>query len=180
MITLITGGVRSGKSRYALELAMQHSGPKCFMATAEAFDEEMKERIQKHQTERGPEWTTVEAPLHLAAALRQHESSYQFMVVDCLTLWINNLLHYQTSKGLDIETEIRQLEDALKDAPIPVAIVTNEVGLGIMPESPLSRRCADLLGSLNQRMARLADHVILMVAGIPMEIKTKVTVTELL
>lgn len=171
MRTLITGGVRSGKSGYALELAKPYSGPKCFMATAETLDEEMKERVRKHQAERGAEWITVEVPLHLGEALRQKNSAVHFIVIDCLTLWVNNLLHYQTSKGLDIETEIQRFEKALQETQIPAAIVTNEVGLGIMPDNPLARRYADLLGGLNQRIARLCDQVIFMVAGIPMPIK---------
>lgn len=172
MLTLLTGGIRSGKSRYALELAQREAGthPKGLIATAEALDEEMKKRIANHRLERGAEWSTSEVPLHLGAALSK-KSPYHFVVVDCLTLWVNNLLHYQTSKGLDIEAEIHQLEEALRHLEIPAAIVTNEVGLGVIPDNPLPRRYADLLGGLNQRIAHLADRVVLMVAGVPMEIK---------
>lgn len=172
MLTLVTGGIRSGKSRYALELAQREATaqPKGFIATAEALDDEMNRRIANHQLERGAEWTTLEVPIHLGAALAQ-KSPYRFVVVDCLTLWANNLLHYQTVKALDIETEIRQFEEALQHLQIPIAVVTNEVGLGVIPENPLSRRYVDLLGGLNQRIARLADRVIFMVSGIPTEIK---------
>ena len=175
MLILITGGVKSGKSRYALEAVRQPADsnldPKCFIATAEAFDEDMKLRIARHQHERGPEWTTLEAPVHLGEILSQKNLSYQCIVIDCLTLWVNNLLHYQSSQGLDIESEIEKFETALKALEIPVVIVTNEVGLGVVSESPLSRRYVDLLGTLNQRIARLADRVIFMVAGTPLEIK---------
>jgi adenosylcobinamide kinase/adenosylcobinamide-phosphate guanylyltransferase len=166
MITLITGGIRSGKSRYALELASQQAGPKCFIATAEALDEDMKLRIARHQQERGAEWTTREVPLYLNEALRQAPPS-QYLVIDCLTLWVSNLLHYQ----LDPEAETRKLEEALKAAEMPVVLVTNEVGLGIIPDNPLARRYADALGRVNQKIAKLAGRVILMVSGIPTEIK---------
>ncbi len=175
MLTLITGGIKSGKSRYALEFAggPANSNPKCFIATAEAFDEEMKRRISRHQKERGPEWTTLEVPIHLGEALCQKNLPYQLIVIDCLTLWVNNLLHYQTSQGLNIDVEIEKFEEALKVIEVPVVLVTNEIGLGVIPENPLSCRYVDLLGGLNQRMARLADRVIFMVAGMPVEIKSK-------
>lgn len=173
MLTLITGGIKSGKSRYALEFVSRdtNSQPKCFIATAQAFDEELKIRIARHKLERGPEWATREAPVHLAGALHEKNSSFSYFIVDCLTLWVNNLLHYQAAEGLDIESEIKQLEDALKKMETPVVIVTNEVGLGVVPDNPLSRRYLDLLGTVNQRIARLADRVVLMVSGIPMELK---------
>ncbi len=173
MLTLITGGIKSGKSRYALELVgpPTNSNPKCFIATAEAFDEDMKRRISRHQEDRGTEWTTLEIPVHLGEALSQKNLPYQLIVIDCLTLWVNNLLHYQASQGLDIEAEIEKFEKALKAIEIPVVVVTNEVGLGVVPEGPLSRRYVDLLGSLNQRIAGFADRVIFMVAGVPLDVK---------
>jgi adenosylcobinamide kinase / adenosylcobinamide-phosphate guanylyltransferase len=175
MLTLITGGIKSGKSRYALDLAAQTAGSqaKCFVATAEPIDAEIKLRIERHQMERGPEWATRETPVYLAAALQDKNSSYHFIVIDCLTLWANNLLHYQNKRGLDIENEIRQFEEALKKINVPVAVVTNEVGLGVVPENPLSRRYIDLLGSLNQRIAKISDRVVFMVSGLPMEIQGK-------
>jgi adenosylcobinamide kinase / adenosylcobinamide-phosphate guanylyltransferase len=175
MLTLITGGVKSGKSRYALDLASRDATAqsKCFIATAESMDEEMRTRIDRHQMERGSDWSTREAPVHVAAALLDRNASYQYFVIDCLTLWVNNLLHYQASQTLDIEQEILQLESALKRVDVPIVIVTNEVGLGVIPENPLSRRYMDLLGSVNQRIARLADRMVLMVSGIPMELKER-------
>lgn len=191
-VTLITGGIRSGKSRYALELARRRfQGPKVFLATAEAFDEEMKGRIANHQleraesndsaiasfrspgrtSERAKEFLTMEEPIHLSHALREAAEGAGFILVDCLTLWVNNLIYHFKADTLRIRNEIRLFVEILESRPASVILVTNEIGSGIIGENPLNRHFADQLGSLNQEIARLSDEVILMVSGIPQAVK---------
>jgi adenosylcobinamide kinase/adenosylcobinamide-phosphate guanylyltransferase len=162
--TLILGGARSGKS--SLALARAEAGPwrPVMIATAEALDAEMAERIARHRAERGPAWRTVEAPLAVAealAALAPDEAA----VVDCLTLWLSNLMH----AGRDAEAETRRLIAALAERE--VILVSNEVGLGIVPETPLGRRFRDAAGRMNQSFAAAADRVLFVAAGLPLVLK---------
>lgn len=168
-VTLVTGGVRSGKSTHALELAL--SFPKrIFIATAIAFDPEMESRIAKHQAERGQTFDTIEEPVHLAEALRTVPPNTDVVLIDCLTIWASNLL-FRFGEDKDWFPQIDSLLDVLSDPPCHLVLVTNEVGMGIVPESPLGRRFRDLAGSINQNVARVATRVVFMVSGIPMQIK---------
>jgi adenosyl cobinamide kinase/adenosyl cobinamide phosphate guanylyltransferase len=164
-ITFVIGGARSGKSRYAESLLAASSPPWAYVATAEAGDEEMAARIEEHRTRRGGNWRTVEAPHDLAAALEACPGIPA--LVDCLTLWLSNLMLAEA----DIEAATARLEAALTAATAPVVLVANEVGLGIVPATPLGRRFRDAQGVLNQRIAAGADKVVLMVAGLPLAIK---------
>jgi adenosylcobinamide kinase/adenosylcobinamide-phosphate guanylyltransferase len=164
-VTFVIGGARSGKSCYAESLAEGFRGRKTYIATAEAFDDEMRERIAKHRQQRGDGWETVEAPLELAAALTACVSG--FVLIDCLTVWLGNLMHH----GLDATAEVTKLTDALKRTRARVVIVSNEVGLGIVPENALARAFRDAQGLANQRIAEVADSVIFMAAGLPMVLK---------
>ena len=166
-ITFVIGGARSGKSRYAEGLLTAFPPPWAYVATAEAGDEEMAARIEEHRTRRGGHWRTVEAPRELAAALEA--CAGMPVLVDCLTLWLSNLMLAEA----DIAAATARLEQALKAATAPVVLVANEVGLGIVPATPLARRFRDAQGVLNQRIAARADTVVLMVAGLPLAIKGK-------
>ena len=167
-ITLVLGGARSGKSRYAegviTALPPAWQRPWTYVATAQAGDAEMAERIAAHRARRGPNWKTVEAPRDLPVALKSAPGP---VLVDCLTLWLSNLMLAEA----DIEAETALLEQALAVAAAPVALVANEVGSGVVPEYPLGRRFRDLQGLLNQRIAARADRVVLVVAGIPLAVK---------
>jgi len=168
-LTLVLGGARSGKSRYAESLISglpsPWQPPWTYVATAEAGDAEMAVRIETHRARRGPNWRTVETPRDLAAAIAA--ASAAPVLVDCLTLWLSNLMLAQA----DIEAETATLERALAKAAAPVVLVANEVGSGIVPDHPLGRRFRDLQGVLNQRIAARADRVVLVVAGLPLALK---------
>jgi adenosyl cobinamide kinase/adenosyl cobinamide phosphate guanylyltransferase len=164
-LTLVLGGARSGKSRCAENLIATLPPPWLYVATAEAGDEEMTARISAHRARRGPDWRTIEAPRHLVAALEKAGTTP--VLVDCLTLWLSNLV----LADIDIEAETAHLEKALAAAAAPVVLVANEVGSGIVPDHPLGRKFRDLQGVLNQRIAARADHVVLMVAGLPLALK---------
>jgi adenosylcobinamide kinase/adenosylcobinamide-phosphate guanylyltransferase len=163
--TLVLGGARSGKSRYAEGLITTLQPPWAYVATAEAGDEEMAERIKAHRARRGAGWRTLEAPRDLAAALAACKNMP--VLIDCLTLWLSNLM----LADADIDAEVERLEKALAAAAAPVVMVANEVGSGIVPDHPLGRRFRDLQGSLNQRIAAGADRVVLMIAGLPLALK---------
>jgi adenosyl cobinamide kinase/adenosyl cobinamide phosphate guanylyltransferase len=165
-LTLVLGGARSGKSRYAESLVAALPPPWIYVATAQAGDAEMAERIAAHRARRGANWRTVEAPCDLAAALTDAEDRLP-VIVDCLTLWLSNRM----LAGADIDAETAQLETALAGRRAPVVLVSNEVGLGIVPDNALARRFRDLQGRLNQRMAARAGRVVLMVAGLPLVVK---------
>ena len=165
-LTLVLGGARSGKSRYAEAAAMATPPPWIYVATAEPFDDEMKARIAEHRGRRGGQWQTVEAPLDLPAAIAAAPPTAT-VLVDCLTLWLNNLMF----KERDIDAETQRLEAALGARQAPAVLVSNEVGSGIVPENAEARRFRDLQGRLNQRIAARADRVVLLVAGLPVVIK---------
>jgi len=164
-LTLVLGGARSGKSRYAESLITALPPPWIYAATAQALDAEMAARIGVHRTRRGAGWTTVEAPRDLAATLTSHGNAP--ILIDCLTLWLSNLMMADAA----IDAEIDRLGEALAEATAPVVLVANEVGSGIVPDNALARRFRDLQGGLNQRIAARADHVVLLVAGLPLTVK---------
>lgn len=163
-ITLVLGGARSGKSAYAERIIAALPPPWLYCATAEARDEEMRERIAHHQERRGDSWRTVEAPLDIAPVL---EAPAGPVLVDCLTLWLTNLM----LAGRDAEAETAKLLCAAKACPAPIVLVSNEVGLGIVPDNALAREFRDRAGRLNQAVAAIANQVVFMAAGIPMVLK---------
>ncbi len=165
-LTLVLGGARSGKSRYAESLIAALPPPWIYVATADAGDGEMADRIALHQARRAKEWQTLEAPDDLAGAVARAESDVP-VLVDCLTLWLSNRM----LAGADLEAETANLETALASRRAPTVLVSNEVGFGIVPDNELARRFRDLQGRLNQRMAARAGRVILMVAGLPLTVK---------
>ena len=168
---LVIGGCRSGKSRYALELATQAAGQnRIFIATCMPGDKEMEERVRRHQKERSQSWTTIEAPLGLAEAVDEHGRQGNVIVVDCLTLWLSNLLP-ENNNPKKIEVHIQRLTQSLEASQCPVFLVSNEVGTGIVPENRLARMFRDIAGFANQSVAACSDMVIWMVAGIPVTIK---------
>lgn len=162
---LITGGVRSGKSAIAEGRTLSFGAPAVYIATAEAWDDEMQSRIATHQARRGSEWVTHAEPLDLIGALAATDG--QPRLVDCLTLWLTNLM----LGGHDWHAAGRALAEALPRQNSPVVLVTNEVGAGIVPENKLAREFRDAAGLLNQWVAAVADEVILAVAGLPMKVK---------
>jgi len=172
LITLVLGGARSGKSRYAERLVEQAAASGTYCATAEPGDNEMAARIAAHRARRreagrGSFWRTVEAPLALAAAIAAEATPSRPLLIDCLTLWLSNLL----LAGKCIEAETGTLVAALREAAGPVVLVANEVGLGLVPETPLGRRFRDEAGRLNQEIAGLADRVVFIAAGLPLILK---------
>jgi adenosylcobinamide kinase / adenosylcobinamide-phosphate guanylyltransferase len=164
MIHLVLGGARSGKSRHAEHLARAHQGRKIYVATAEAFDDEMRERIAFHIAQReGQGWETVEAPLDPAAAL----AGKGLILVDCITVWINNLMHHEKpvrERVFDFIEKARAFKGTL-------IVVSNEVGLGVVPDNQLGRRFRDVAGWANQEIAKAADDVTFMAAGLPLALK---------
>ena len=163
---LVTGGARSGKSRFAEARAMQLGAPLVYIATAQAFDDEMTKRIAEHQDRRGPEWTTVNETLALADALRATDGKGPCLV-DCLTLWLSNLMFAEAS----LEEATAALVQAISARRDPVIFVTNEVGGGIVPENALSRRFRDEAGRLNQIIAEAVDEVYVCISGMPLRLK---------
>jgi adenosylcobinamide kinase/adenosylcobinamide-phosphate guanylyltransferase len=167
LTTLVLGGARSGKSRYAEWLIATYKPPWIYIATAEARDDEMAERIAAHKARREAGWQTVEAPHDLAGALAAAASDAA-VLVDCLTLWLSNVME----GGSDIEAQTTRLEQTLAGRSGPTVLVSNEVGLGIVPDNALARRFRDLQGTLNQRLAAQAQRVVMMVAGVPVTVKS--------
>lgn len=165
-LTFVLGGARSGKSRHAETLVEACPPPWTYIATAQSFDDEMHERILEHRKRRGTDWQTAEAPIELAEALSTVPAGAP-VLIDCLTLWMSNLLLAER----DIEAEILRLVDRLRKPTGPWIVVSNEVGLGIVPDNALARRFRDAAGRLNQLVAAEADNVVFMVAGLPMKVK---------
>lgn len=166
-VDFVLGGARSGKSRLALARAEATRLAPLHLATAAAYDDEMADRIARHKAERGPHWGSVEEQLDLVAALGHTIAPERVVVVDCLTLWLSNLIF----AARDIETEIARLVEALPELSGPVILVSNEVGLGIVPENALARAFRDHQGRLNQRVAAVADRVTFVAAGLPLVLK---------
>jgi adenosylcobinamide kinase/adenosylcobinamide-phosphate guanylyltransferase len=169
-LALICGGAKSGKSRFAQNLAESLPTPRLFVATGEALDPEMQARIIRHQQDRGPEWQTREEPLALARVLRETDGRYGVILVDCLTMWLSNLL---TRQEAELDGEKQQLAEVLPTMTTPVILVSNEVGWGIVPANPLARRFRDVAGLLHQEIAALADAAVLVVSGLPIYLKGK-------
>ncbi len=169
-IYFITGGARSGKSTFAVTLADGLEGTRAYIATAQALDDEMSARIEQHKAERGSTWDTFEEPLAGETIFPKLNGRYQVVLFDCLTLWLSNVM---AKEGEDraISARIEKLIEAVKKYDGSCIIVSNEVGLGIVPENPLARKFRDVAGILNQRMAQAADEVYFMASGIPVKIK---------
>jgi adenosylcobinamide kinase/adenosylcobinamide-phosphate guanylyltransferase len=170
-VVLILGGARSGKSRYAQRVGEAVQGKRLFVATAQGLDKEMVERIERHKRQRGDLWETREEPLEIGKVIAEAQDQYAVVLIDCLTLWISNLLITCGDDQQGLERHIQDLMDRLPDIRTTLILVSNEVGLGIVPENRLARSFRDMAGMLNQCVAEVADRVILMVAGIPMIVK---------
>ena len=167
MNTLVLGGARSGKSAFAETLACEAASDRLYVATATAGDDEMAERIAHHRARRGAGWRTIEEPLELVAVLARETGAGRAVLVDCLTLWLSNLMHAER----DVEAQTRELVACLREARGAVVLVSNEVGLGLVPDTPLGRRFRDAQGRLNQAIAAVADNVVFIAAGLPLWLK---------
>jgi adenosylcobinamide kinase/adenosylcobinamide-phosphate guanylyltransferase len=170
-LILVTGGTRSGKSSFAQNLAEAEKGRKAFIATAEPLDREMKKRISVHKKARPAAWDTVEEPIHLEKTLKKCGDAYDLLLIDCLTLWISNLLVNKSMNEGAILKKISDLVASCREVPARVIMVTNELGMGIVPSNRLSRLYRDLVGKANQQFASEADAVYFLVSGIPMKLK---------
>ena len=169
-LIFVTGGCRSGKSQFAQDYANRRFRRKLYLATGEALDEEMAKRIVDHQKRRGADWQTVEEPIRIAEAIKEHENVVEVILLDCITLWLSNLLMRQKSDR-EIMNDLIALIDAIEKSPMSFILVSNEVGMGIVPGEPLGRRFRDLAGMANQKIAESAQTVAFMVSGIPICLK---------
>ena len=169
MIQLILGGARSGKSRLAEQSALSSALPVTYIATAQAWDDEMQARIGHHQTQRPAEWLLIEEPLHLAERLQRIDQAGQMILVDCLTLWLTNLLLLEDPQRLSAERDA--LLECLADLPGEIVFVSNETGMGVVPLGELTRRYVDEAGWLHQALAERCQRVVLTVAGLPLTLK---------
>jgi adenosylcobinamide kinase/adenosylcobinamide-phosphate guanylyltransferase len=167
---LVLGGARSGKSRHAIELAVAHGGRVGFLATARALDDDMAARIARHRGERPVRWTTIETPLDVVSACRGAASTHDMIVVDCVTVWVANLMERGAADAV-VLAEADALVGLIGERLLSTVVVSNEVGEGVHPPTELGRRFRDLLGFVNQRLAAATDRVTLMVAGLPMTVK---------
>jgi adenosylcobinamide kinase/adenosylcobinamide-phosphate guanylyltransferase len=169
-VIFITGGARSGKSRLAEQLAAGYGAPLGYIATGQAGDSEMAERIARHRARRGPDWQTMEAPLDLAGVIRGHDGHFQALLVDCVTLWITNLLlkYDDAAQALD---EVRALVGLFPIIQTPLILVSNEVGMGIVPDNRLARTFRDLAGEANELLAAAANEVYVTFSGLPLKLK---------
>lgn len=166
MPTLVLGGARSGKSRFAQQLAESLAARRVYIATAEPRDEEMRRRIIRHQADRGPDWRTIEAPTDLIGAVGAAGPG-EAVLIDCLTLWLSNLF----GRGLDWEVQLALVIEHLKQVENPIVMVSNEIGLGLVPETKLGRDFRDAQGRLNQRVAAACRRVAFVAAGLPLWLK---------
>ena len=169
MIELVVGGARSGKSRYAEQQMLETGKQRIYLATAEPLDEEMERRIETHRQRRASGWTTVEEPLHLGSTLTRIDGPDRCILVDCLTLWVSNLLH--AGPAISLREKKQELLDVLPGLAADVCLVSNEVGWGVVPMGELSRSFVDEAGWLQQDLARICDRVTLIVAGLPLRLK---------
>ncbi|MFY0661939.1 MAG: bifunctional adenosylcobinamide kinase/adenosylcobinamide-phosphate guanylyltransferase [Shimia sp.] len=165
-LSLILGGASSGKSAFAESLVMAAPQPRIYIATAQTFDDEMRQKVQKHLVQRGPDWRTIEAPLNTADTLRDLPAD-AIVLLDCATMWLSNHMLAETN----LAAEQAKLRDALNACPAHVVVVSNEVGLDVVPENALARRFRDAQGALNQAIAKQAELAVLVVAGLPMVLK---------
>jgi len=169
-VTLVTGGARSGKSRFAESLAMKQGEPLLYIATAGIGDREMAERIARHQERRGAAWQTIEEPYDLAGVLKGHDGWFKASLVDCVTLWLTNLLLKFEAEDAVLE-EVRRTAAGFTTLRTPLILVSNEVGMGIIPDNPLGRTFCDLSGKTNEILAAAADEVYVTFAGLPLKLK---------
>jgi len=167
----ISGGARSGKSAYGQKLAETCAGPLLYVATAGIHDAEMAERVRKHQAVRGLRWSTLEEPLELVARLPEAAAGKGAVLLDCVTLWLTNLLLAHGEKDEPVLAEVERFVAVLPQIAAPLFVVTNEVGFGIVPEHRLARQFRDLAGIVNQRLAQRADEAWLVVSGLPLRLK---------
>jgi adenosylcobinamide kinase/adenosylcobinamide-phosphate guanylyltransferase len=168
--TFVVGGARSGKSSFAMTLAESCAPPRLYVATAQSLDSEMEERIRRHREERGDGWETLEEPMEVPGSVMRAGGGYRVVLIDCLTLWLTNLL----MAGLDdpsVLSTVEGLISACRGSSAKVIAVSNEVGLGLVPENPLSRRFRDLSGTMNQKMAAAASEAWFVASGIPLKMK---------
>jgi adenosylcobinamide kinase / adenosylcobinamide-phosphate guanylyltransferase len=167
---LVLGGARSGKSAYALQRAQEWEGRLIYLATAEGKDEEMRKRIARHRARRrSRRWETIEEPLEVVWQLKEMDEAIGAVVLDCVTLWVSNaLLNHQQE---ELENQVAELVEEVPLLPFHILVVSNEVGLGLVPDTPLGREYRDLLGSVNQRLAQVCKEVVFMAAGLPMKLK---------
>jgi adenosyl cobinamide kinase/adenosyl cobinamide phosphate guanylyltransferase len=170
-ITLVTGGARSGKSDFALRKASAFSGGKVFLATAEPLDEEMRRRVEEHRKNRGQDWETIEEPLNICGAIREAQGDHGVILLDCLTLWVSNLLTRASLEENSARERIDEFAALLPSLDCNLLVVTNEVGMGVVPENPLARLFRDLAGLANRKVAEAADEAYLMVSGLPVKLK---------
>jgi adenosylcobinamide kinase/adenosylcobinamide-phosphate guanylyltransferase len=170
VITLLIGGARSGKSKFAVELAARSGGKVAFIATATESDEEMKARIAEHRRMRPSSWVTVEEPINVPQWISSHGNGFDTLIIDCIALWLSNCMAVGMSDEA-ILSEVEQLIDACRRSGCNVIIVSNEVGMGVVPTTPLGRRFRDMAGKVNQLIASQADIVYWLCAGIPVRIK---------
>ncbi len=174
-IIFITGGARSGKSIFAEKRSLEFGAPLCYLATAQTLDSEMDERVRRHRERRGVEWHTIEEPIHLSQELARCDGKYQAILVDCLTLWLSNLLfRYEAAAELReerIHEDLLRLKDTLQGMVTPVILVSNEVGMGIVPDNSLARMFRDIAGRANQTLAAAADEMHVVISGIPLKLK---------
>ena len=164
---LVLGGARSGKSRFAQTQAENSPGDLVYIATAQPLDAEMADRIARHRHDRGPRWRTVEAPQELTNAISDNSRCDNVLLIDCLTLWASNLMFAER----DISAEIAALTTAISNAPGRIILVSNEVGLGVVPDNALARQFRDVAGEINQEVARIADSVVFVMSGLPVVLK---------
>jgi adenosylcobinamide kinase/adenosylcobinamide-phosphate guanylyltransferase len=169
-IIFITGGARSGKSRLAETLAIEHGEPLLYLATARAGDGEMTARIRRHQERRGDVWQTIEEPCDLLPVLHGHDGWFKAVLVDCVTLWLTNLL-LDDAKSAGALDRVRELVQAAAGWQTPLILVANEVGMGIVPDNELARRFRDLAGEANEILAAAADEAYVMFSGLPLKLK---------
>jgi adenosylcobinamide kinase/adenosylcobinamide-phosphate guanylyltransferase len=171
----ITGGARSGKSGFAEKRALEFGESLGYLATAQMLDDEMNERVRRHQDRRGNEWHTIEEPIHLSQALARCDGQYRSILVDCVTLWLSNLLFKYEESGEDceerIQEDVQRLKNTLHGMVTPVILVSNEVGQGIVPDNHLARLFRDIAGTANQVLAAAADEVHVVISGIPLKLK---------
>jgi adenosylcobinamide kinase / adenosylcobinamide-phosphate guanylyltransferase len=165
---LVLGGARSGKTAYGLKLATDSGLERCMVATAEAFDQEMKQRIALHRAERDEAWQVWEEPVNLAGVLDEISRPDRIVVVDCLTIWLSNLL----LKEIDPASEVARLAAWVKEKPFPLILVSNELGMGLVPETSLGRAFRDSHGRMNQTLAAACDNVTFIAAGLPLVLKS--------
>jgi adenosylcobinamide kinase/adenosylcobinamide-phosphate guanylyltransferase len=165
--TLVLGGARSGKSRHAQALVEAGSGRLIYIATAQPLDDEMEARIARHREDRGPRWSTLEAPMDLSEAIARAANEADGVLVDCLTLWLSNLMLAEAA----LQPQFDGLCRAISACPKPLVLVANEVGLGIVPDTPLGRRFRDEAGRLNQRVAATVERAVFVAAGLPLVLK---------